>query len=154
MDLHPRGIQATYRIPSRPNSDRPVLLKDQHSNSKSKLMRVRVAVKSAGHRLVDDITKLNSKLISDQTKTNFVQFLGLKQAIKEFAKNYKTLHFTRNLSSPFRRANILFLIKPKKGCKDLTETQINPPTRLNGTLFIILRKNLGILSILRLFKYI
>ena len=44
-------------------------------------------------------------------KTNFVQFLGLKQAIKDFAKNYKILHFTKNLQAPFRPANLLFLIK-------------------------------------------
>ena len=28
-------------------------------------------------------------------KTNFVQFLGLNQAIKDFAKNYKIIHFTK-----------------------------------------------------------
>ena len=34
-------------------------------------------------------------------KTNFVQFLGFKQAIKVFAKNYKILHFTKNLQARY-----------------------------------------------------
>ena len=80
-DLHSREIQAIYRIPGRPNSDRHVQLKVQNINSNSKLMRVQAAVKSAGHKLVNDVTKLNSKLISDLLTNRSIEELGISMTL-------------------------------------------------------------------------
>ena len=65
VDLNPREIQAIHRIPGKPGAEKPVLLKLFNNNSKTKLMKTRSTMKTAGHRLVDDVTKMNAKLISE-----------------------------------------------------------------------------------------
>ena len=57
VDLNPREIQAIHRIPGKPGTTKPVLVKLFNNNSKTKIMRVRSDMKKAGHRLVDDVTK-------------------------------------------------------------------------------------------------
>ena len=44
-------------------------------------------------------------------KTNFVQFLGLKQAIMAYAGTHKITSFSKELHAPLLPANILLLIK-------------------------------------------
>ena len=75
-------------------------------NNEIKIGNKSVYIKSCyqnGVRYVNDIIHKNGEFFSQNEfenmyniKTNFVQFLGLKQAIKVFAKNYKILHFTKN----------------------------------------------------------
>ena len=65
VDLNPREIQAIHRIPGKTGSPKPVLVKLFNNNSKTKIMKVRSDMKTAGHRLVDDVTKMNAKLISE-----------------------------------------------------------------------------------------
>ena len=67
VDLNPREIQAIHRIPGKAGSTKPVLVKLFNNNSKTKLMKARSSMKAAGHRLVDDVTKMNAKLISELT---------------------------------------------------------------------------------------
>ena len=65
VDLNPREIQAIHRIPGKQGMVKPVLVKLFNNNSKTKIMKVRSDMKNAGHRLVDDVTKLNAKLITE-----------------------------------------------------------------------------------------
>ena len=67
VDLNPREIQAIHRIPGKAGATKPVLVKLFNNNSKTKLMKARSSMKAAGHRLVDDVTKMNAKLISELT---------------------------------------------------------------------------------------
>lgn len=57
------NIVAIHRIPGKPGLPKPVLLKLKNNSEKTKLMKARRAMKTSGHRLVDDVTKLNSDLI-------------------------------------------------------------------------------------------
>ena len=72
VDLNPREIQAIHRIPGRPGTPKPVLIKLFNNNSKTKLMKVRSAMKSTGHRLIDDVTKMNAKLISELLENDLI----------------------------------------------------------------------------------
>ena len=47
---------------------KPILMKVTNTTVKSTIMRKRKAMKSAGHRLVDDVTKLNTELIHRLTE--------------------------------------------------------------------------------------
>ena len=64
VTLNPDSIMAIHRIPGKVGRPKPVLLKLKNNNEKSKLMRARSAMKDAKHRLVDDVTKLNTSLIT------------------------------------------------------------------------------------------
>ena len=63
VTLAPQEVIAIHRIPGKPGSPKPVLMKVTNTSTKTKIMKKRRAMKSAGHRLVDDVTKLNSVLI-------------------------------------------------------------------------------------------
>ena len=64
VTIRPESIMAIHRIPSKPGTINPVLVKFRNNNDKTKVMKNRAAMKEAGHRLVDDVTKLNTVLIS------------------------------------------------------------------------------------------
>ena len=63
VDLDPQDIIAVHRIPGTQGSPKPVLLKLKNNSVKTKIMKQRQAMKAAGFRLVDDVTKLNTGLI-------------------------------------------------------------------------------------------
>ena len=63
ITLSPHQVIAIHRIPGKPGSPKPVLMKLTNTTVKSTIMRKRKVMKSAGHRLVDDVTKLNTELI-------------------------------------------------------------------------------------------
>ena len=62
--IRPESILAIHRIPSKPGTVNPVLVKFRNNNDKTKVMKIRAEMKAAGHRLVDDVTKLNTALIT------------------------------------------------------------------------------------------
>ena len=63
--VHRIPDKAMHRIPGKSGAEKPVLLKLFNNNSKTKLMKTRSTMKTAGHRLVDDVTKMNAKLTSE-----------------------------------------------------------------------------------------
>ncbi|XP_052264474.1 uncharacterized protein PF3D7_1120000-like [Dreissena polymorpha] len=65
--LEKQDIMAIHRIPGRKGSTKPVLIKLMNNQVKSNLMKKRKAMKEAGNRIADDVTKLNSGLISRLT---------------------------------------------------------------------------------------
>lgn len=64
VDLDPSEIVAIHRIPGKPGHSKPILLKLKNNSVKVKVMRQRSLMKTAGHRMVDDVTKMNTGLIS------------------------------------------------------------------------------------------
>lgn len=62
--LEKSEILAIHRIPTKKHHTRPVLIKTVNNDVKSRIMRRRKAMKEAGHKLVDDVTILNSGLIN------------------------------------------------------------------------------------------
>ena len=68
VTLSPNQVVAVHRIPGRPGGPKPILMKVTNTTVKSTIMRKRKAMKSAGHRLVDDVTKLNTELIHRLTE--------------------------------------------------------------------------------------
>ncbi|KAH3851343.1 hypothetical protein DPMN_093823 [Dreissena polymorpha] len=65
--LEKQDIMAIHRIPGRKGSTKPVLFKLMNNSVKSNLMKKRKTMKEAGNRIADDVTKLNSGLISQLT---------------------------------------------------------------------------------------
>lgn len=63
VDIEPSEIVAIHRIPSKHNP-KPVLVKFKNNSVKTRLMRHRKVMKEQGHKLVDDVTKRNTELIS------------------------------------------------------------------------------------------
>ena len=61
--LDPANIVAIHRIPGKVGCTKPVLIKLKNNHEKTKIMKKRSDFKKAGNRLVDDVTKLNAKLI-------------------------------------------------------------------------------------------
>ncbi|KAH3897315.1 hypothetical protein DPMN_021503 [Dreissena polymorpha] len=64
IDIAPDQIVALHRIPNKTGQTRPVLIKFRNKHDKIIVMRKRKELKQAGHRLVDDVTTLNTGLIS------------------------------------------------------------------------------------------
>ena len=64
IDIKPEQIVAMHRIPTKKGQTRPVLIKLRNNDDKSAVMRKRKEMKNAGHRLVDDVTALNTGLMS------------------------------------------------------------------------------------------
>ncbi|KAH3791485.1 hypothetical protein DPMN_144971 [Dreissena polymorpha] len=64
VELQNEQIMAIHIIPSKKGQIRPVLLKLKSNNDKTIIMRKRKEMKAAGHRLVDDVTALNSALMN------------------------------------------------------------------------------------------
>lgn len=62
--IRPEHILAIHRIPAKVGTDKPVLVKFRNNNDKTRVMKTRAGMKAAGNRLVDDVTKLNTDLIS------------------------------------------------------------------------------------------
>ena len=74
---------------------------------------------------INDLVRENGHLCSQEefermynANTNFVQYQGIINAVKDFARKYNLLHFTKKLKMPFVPINISFLLKSKKGGKD------------------------------------
>lgn len=63
VNIEPYEIMAIHRIPSK-NEPKPVLMKLRNNSVKTRLMKQRRIMKQQGHKLVDDVTKLNTGLIS------------------------------------------------------------------------------------------
>lgn len=63
VDIEQSEILAIHRIPSKLNP-KPVLVKLKNNSVKTRLMKNRKTMKEQGHKLVDDVTKKNTELIS------------------------------------------------------------------------------------------
>lgn len=63
--LTPDQVVAIHRIPSKKGNTKPVLLKVKNNNIKTEIMKKRKEMKSMGHRLVDDVTRLNTACITE-----------------------------------------------------------------------------------------
>lgn len=63
VDIDPQDIMAIHRIPGKTGAPKPVLMKLKNNSVKTRIMQQRKNMKDAGHRLVDDVTKLNTGLI-------------------------------------------------------------------------------------------
>ena len=64
VTIAPQQIVAIHRIPGKPGSPKPVLIKFRNNSDKTMVMKKRAEMKAMGNRLVDDVTKLNTTLIS------------------------------------------------------------------------------------------
>ncbi|KAK3101169.1 hypothetical protein FSP39_022471 [Pinctada imbricata] len=66
IEVEDNEITAVHRIPGRREDHRPILIKFRNTDAKSKVMRKRRMIKEAGGgiRLVDDVTKMNTELIT------------------------------------------------------------------------------------------
>ena len=64
VKLEDNKIMALHRIPGKVGMPKPVLIKLRNNNEKTKIMKKRKEMKHAGYRLVDDVTKANTKLIN------------------------------------------------------------------------------------------
>ena len=62
--LSPQQVVAIHRIPGKSDSPKPVLMKVINNSIKTTIMKKRKTMKSSGHRLVDDVTRLNTALIT------------------------------------------------------------------------------------------
>ena len=64
VDLQKEEIIAIHRLPRRNKSRKPVIIKTINNNVKTRVMRKRREMRTAGYRIADDVTKLNTGLIS------------------------------------------------------------------------------------------
>ena len=64
VSINENKIVAIHRIPGKSGMPKPVLIKLMNNNEKTKIMKKRKFMKLAGYRLVDDVTKQNTKLIN------------------------------------------------------------------------------------------
>ncbi|KAH3717092.1 hypothetical protein DPMN_059870 [Dreissena polymorpha] len=64
IDIAPDQIVALHRIPTKTGQTRHVLIKFRNNHDQSIVMRKRKEMKQAGHRFVDDVTTLNTDLMS------------------------------------------------------------------------------------------
>ncbi|XP_052782674.1 uncharacterized protein LOC128218940 [Mya arenaria] len=67
IKLESHQFVAIHRIPGGRGHAKPVLMKLRNNNDTAMVMRKRREMKTAGHRLVDDVTKMNTGLISRLT---------------------------------------------------------------------------------------
>ena len=65
-------VVALHRIPSKHNP-KPVLVKFKNNNVKTRLMKHRKIMKQQGYKLVDDVTKKNTELISKLLKHDKIE---------------------------------------------------------------------------------
>ena len=68
LHIDTRCIVAIHRIPGKAGYPKPVLMKMMNNHEKTSIMRKRKEMKTAGFRLVDDVTKLNTELINKVTQ--------------------------------------------------------------------------------------
>ena len=68
VTLSPNQVVAVHRILGKPGSRKLILMKVMNITVKSTIMRKKKAMKSAGHTLVDDVTKLTTELIHRLTE--------------------------------------------------------------------------------------
>lgn len=64
ITLDPHNIDAIHRIPGKPNKPKPLLVRFRNNNVKTTVMKARKVMKESGHRLVDDVTKMNTGLMN------------------------------------------------------------------------------------------
>ena len=64
ISLDESKITAIHRIPGKIGMPKPVLLKLRNNSEKARIMKKRKEMKLGGYRLVDDVTKENTKLIN------------------------------------------------------------------------------------------
>ena len=64
VDLQKEEIIAIHRLPRRNQSRKPVIIKTINNSVKTRVMRKRREMRTAGYRIADDVTKLNTGLIS------------------------------------------------------------------------------------------
>lgn len=64
VKVNPDHIVAIHRIPGLKGKPKPVLIKLKNNTVKSTIMKTRKIMREKGHRIVDDVTKLNTGLIS------------------------------------------------------------------------------------------
>lgn len=64
VTVDPYRIMALHRIPGKSGMPKPVLMKLMNNSEKTKIMRRRKEMKQAGYKLVDDVTRSNTKLIN------------------------------------------------------------------------------------------
>lgn len=64
ITITPEEVVAIHRIPGKRGTIRPVLIKFRNNNDKTRIMKCRAGMKALGHRLVDDVTRQNTSLIS------------------------------------------------------------------------------------------
>ena len=64
VKVDPYKIMALHRIPGKSGMPKPVLIKLMNNSEKTKIMRRRKEMKQAGYKLVDDVTRSNTKLIN------------------------------------------------------------------------------------------
>ena len=62
--LSEQEILAIHRLPSRIRARKPVIVKTINNSVKTRIMRRRKEMKAAGYRIADDVTRLNTGLIS------------------------------------------------------------------------------------------
>ena len=97
---------------------------------------------------INDLISENGEFLTQENferlfniKTNFIEFQGLTNAIKDYARKHGIINFTKKLKMPFIPVNVFLLIKSKKGGKDfytfLTETMKNQHHKLNGKMHTI-----------------
>lgn len=60
LKLDSREIIAIHRIPSRKTDIKPILIKTINNDVKTKVMRKRKELKEDGHKVIDDVTSLNT----------------------------------------------------------------------------------------------
>ena len=64
VHITPAQIVAIHRIPGKSGTPKLVLIKFRNNSDKTRVMKTRAGMKATGNRLVDDVTKLNTTLIS------------------------------------------------------------------------------------------
>jgi hypothetical protein len=64
ITLNNEDIVDLHRLPSKKGNIRPVLVKLKNNRVKATIMRKRKPMKEKGHKLVDDVTRLNQGLIN------------------------------------------------------------------------------------------
>ena len=64
ITISPEEVIAIHRIPGKRGTIKPVLIKFRNNSDKTRIMRSRAGMKALGHRLVDDVTRQNTILIS------------------------------------------------------------------------------------------
>ena len=98
VSINENKIVAIHRIPGKSGMPKPVLIKLMNNNEKTKIMKKRKLMKLAGYRLVDDVTKQNTKLI---TRLNLHADIDSAWYFNGnvFAKTAKGKHFRFDLFS-------------------------------------------------------
>ena len=78
-------------------------------------------------------------------KTNFLQFQGIKQAIKAYIKSFNITRFTKKLHYPIIPSNLVPFMKSRKGGKEfymiLNKNEDKPTSQQLGRICMMLPFN-------------